>query len=213
MLQVKRLIWRLTSERIVRSLYLFACVYCAVKHCIYNLWGGMRLLILWCENATLYTTNIFYNQFPVEQFWPMSLTTVGSGDTSQKWWGFSTQNSKVHFFFLNNLNQQVKTENLKCSKNRSAAWSACFDLLAISKFKVLAKMQSGAMSLSSSRADHVHAESHYVNTNKVLNGAIRWRRPHVNRMRGSEDISSSKALWSGLVLSCRVGSGRAAHVG
>ena len=45
-LQVKRLIWRLTSERIVRSLYLFACVYCAVKHCIYNLWGGMRLLIL-----------------------------------------------------------------------------------------------------------------------------------------------------------------------
>ena len=91
---------------------------------------------------------------------------------------------------------------------KQIAWRACYALLAISEFKVLAKMQSGAMSLSSSRADHVHAESHYVNTNKVLNGAIRWRRPHVNRMRGSEDISSSKVLWSCLVGSCLVGSCR-----
>jgi len=36
----------------------------------------------------------------------------------------------------------------------------------------------------------------------ILNGAIRWRGPLVNRMRGSKDISSSKVLWS-----CR-----AAHV-
>ena len=66
---------------------------------------------------------------------------------------------------------------------QNSTYSKKFKFLAQSWFSGLTRISFAPVTRSS-----VNVESHYANTNDLLNVTFRWRKPFVNRYQGSKDI-------------------------